>query len=384
MSLKILAIDDHPDTIQLIELALQRHGYEVFGALSGPEGLEIAERERPDLILLDMMMPGMDGNAVCRVIRQDSELAATPIIMFTAKSQAVDKKDSFDAGADDYITKPTRPSELLQRIEALLARDSLRAQDATDAPPQTTTIARHRDFITVIGARGGAGATTVALNIATTIASAETETILVDLDTRQGHAALYIGHNAGAGVQDWLAQPADALDETLSDYLVLIDDYLRLLPSQPSLDDEQASLQATKVKAAATVLANSGHTVVVDLGPHRGDVVNPILQQSDLVLVCLRPERAAIVGARQLLEHLHRVIAGDKIQLLMVDYGEGTSFERTAVESYLEKSLCDVIKLNPKELTSAVTRHQPLVHAGEAQQPVHQFRRLVRQLVTAT
>ncbi|MFW6069016.1 MAG: response regulator [Chloroflexota bacterium] len=390
MSIKIVAIDDHPDTIQLIEMALQRHGYEVYGAFSGPEGLEIAERERPDLILLDMMMPGMDGNAVCRSIRQNPDLAKTPIIMFTAKSQALDKKVSFDAGADDYITKPTRPSELLERIEALLARQSTTAQEQDQTqvqpPAKTGVLSRSDDrrLISVIGARGGAGATTVALNIAATIAAEGTDTILVDFDTRQGHAALYIGHTPSAGIQEWLAQPADDLVPTLPDYLVQIDDHLQLLPAQAVISGDGAVLNRTEVDAAATVLSETGQTVVVDLGAHRGDAVNPILRRSALVLICLRPQRAAIVGARQLLEHLQHDIAPDDIQFLMVDFGEGSSIAREAVEAYLDKPLYDAIEIDLKVLTGAVGRHQPLVYAPEEEKVAQQFTHLVRQLAIAT
>src|SRR5690606_33944204 len=97
---------------------------------------------------------------VCRAIRQNEDIAQTPIIMFTAKSQATDKKDSFDAGADDYLTKPTRPSELLQRIQALLNRHELQTPPEEPAPPVSADGEAPR-FITVIGSRGGVGATTV-------------------------------------------------------------------------------------------------------------------------------------------------------------------------------------------------------------------------------
>lgn len=386
MSIKIVAIDDHPDTIQLIEMALQRHGYEVYGAFSCPEGLEIAERERPALILLDMMMPGMDGNAVCRSIRQNPDLAKTPIIMFTAKSQALDKKVSFDAGADDYITKPTRPSELLERIEALLARQPTTAQEQVEPPVETGVLSRSDDrrLISVIGARGGAGATTVALNIAATIAAEGTDTILVDFDTRQGHAALYIGHTPSAGIQEWLAQPADDLVPTLPDYLVQIDEHLQLLPAQAVISGDGAVLNRAEVDAAATALSETGQTVVVDLGAHRGESVNPILRQSALVLICLRPQRAAIVGARQLLEHLQRDVAPDDIQFLMVDFGEGSTISREAVEAYLDKPLYDAIEINLEALTGAVSRHQLLVCAPEEEKVAQQFTHLVRQLANVT
>ena len=381
MARKILAIDDHPDTIQLIEMALQRHGYEVVGAFSGPEGLELAEQERPDLILLDMMMPGMDGNAVCRAIRQNPDLKDTPVIMFTAKSQATDKKSSFDAGADDYVTKPTRPAELLQRIESLLGRYHGAPSGAQEPPLQTGYMPRGPQFISVLGARGGAGASTVALNLAATMADAEADTVLADLDTRQGHLALYLGHNAGPDILDWLSQPAGSLDETLVDYLIQIQEHLALLPSRMRPNGDEGQLRAPQTAALTTILSDTGRIVVADLGTPVGDAVRPILQSSDVILLCLRPERAAIVGARRKLEYLQQQVEDDKIQLLMLDYGSDETMPRPAVESYLERALCDVIQLDEQALTRAVNRHQPLIFSGGEGKPLRQFRRLVRQLI---
>lgn len=384
MSYKILAIDDHPDTIQLIELALQRHGYSVIGAYSGPEGLEIAEKERPDLILLDMMMPGMDGNAVCRAIRQNPDLAPTPIIMFTAKGQATDKKDSFDAGADDYLTKPTRPSELLQRIEALLARGKQPpAEEMQDTSLQTSFFGSDRRLISVVGARGGAGATTVALNLAATIAEAEMKTILVDLDTQQGHAALYLGHRTESDVLDWLNQPAGALDETLVDYLVEVSGYLSLLPSRFRARGGEARLHTPQMAALAATLNDTERMIVADLGSHLDEALRPVLQQSDAVVICLRPERAAIVGAREMAKYLQTVVNEGKIRLVMLDFGDGESTPRPAVESFLGRPLNAVIELDGRALTRAVNRHRPLVYDKDEQRAMSQFRRLARQLVQA-
>lgn len=384
MSKTILAIDDHPDTIQLIELALQRHGYDVIGAYSGPEGLEIAEKVRPDLILLDMMMPGMDGNAVCRAIRQDPDLAATPIIMFTAKSQATDKKVSFDAGADDYLTKPTRPNELLQRIQALLSRNELqREPPLPSAPAASRAAGAAPPFITVIGARGGAGATTVALNIAATLANAETRTILADLDTRQGHAAVYLGHTVTSDLLDWLDQPGDALAASLPGYLVEIQSHFRLLPSRLRLEGAPAALEATQTGALATALHGSGGAVVVDAGSHDSDALLPLLQQSDTILICLRPERPAVIGARHLFERLSEQVDPQKLQLLLLQYQPQETIPRAAIESYLQTALCEVIQLDEQAITRAVNRHQPLIASagGEMLRP---FQQLVNILASTT
>src|SRR5512147_1612208 len=122
MSEKILIIDDDLDTLRLVGLMLQRQGYQISAATNGSQGLAKAFEERPDLILLDVMMPDMDGYEVTRRLRKNPATLATPILMFTAKTQLDDKVTGFEVGADDYLTKPTHPTELLAHVKALLAR----------------------------------------------------------------------------------------------------------------------------------------------------------------------------------------------------------------------------------------------------------------------
>ncbi|MBT3322374.1 MAG: response regulator, partial [Anaerolineae bacterium] len=119
---KILIIDDDLDTLRLVGLMLQKKGYEIAAANNGKQGLLKVAEDIPDLILLDVMMPEMDGYEVARRLRQDPQTENIPILMFTAKSQLNDKVTGFEAGADDYLTKPTHPAELQAHVKALLAR----------------------------------------------------------------------------------------------------------------------------------------------------------------------------------------------------------------------------------------------------------------------
>ena len=122
MSEKILIIDDDIDTLRLIDLALKKEGYQIVTANNGQEGLLKMSRETPDLILLDIMMPEMDGYEVARRLRQKPETSKIPILMFSAKSQVDDKVKGFESGADGYLTKPTHPTELQTHIKELLSR----------------------------------------------------------------------------------------------------------------------------------------------------------------------------------------------------------------------------------------------------------------------
>lgn len=117
---KILAVDDEPNILMSIEFILEMEGYEVHTSRDGEEALEVAERVRPDLILLDVNMPRKDGYEMCRILREREDLAGTKVIMLTAKGQTLERKKGLEVGADDYVTKPFSAADLLEKIRAML------------------------------------------------------------------------------------------------------------------------------------------------------------------------------------------------------------------------------------------------------------------------
>ena len=119
---KVLLVDDEPDIIELLKYNLEREGYQVSTALNGRDALKVAKANRPDLIVLDIMMPGMDGVEVCNQLRQLPEFKHTLITFLTARSEDYSQIAGFDAGADDYITKPVRPKVFVSKVKALLKR----------------------------------------------------------------------------------------------------------------------------------------------------------------------------------------------------------------------------------------------------------------------
>jgi len=122
MSKKILVIEDDPSTLRLIKYTLQQEGYQVLIAPNGLEGLRKAKNEEPDLIILDVLLPGIDGFEICHRLRAEPQTARLPILMLSVKAREIDKATGFKVGADDYITKPADPSEIVSRVESLLAK----------------------------------------------------------------------------------------------------------------------------------------------------------------------------------------------------------------------------------------------------------------------
>ncbi len=121
---KILVVEDDLVAARMVNYALEQRGYQVLTAANGTQGLRKAQDEKPDLIILGVMLPGVDGLQVCRRLRADSQTAQIPILMISAKAQDVEKATAIKVGADDYLSKPVGPSEIASRVEALLSQKS--------------------------------------------------------------------------------------------------------------------------------------------------------------------------------------------------------------------------------------------------------------------
>ena len=121
-SKKILIVEDERDILQLVKLYLEKEGFRTITASTGPEGLKQAKQEKPDLVILDLMLPEIDGLEICKRLRSAPETAMMPIIMLTAKAEESDTVIGLELGADDYVTKPFSPKALIARVKALLRR----------------------------------------------------------------------------------------------------------------------------------------------------------------------------------------------------------------------------------------------------------------------
>jgi two-component system, OmpR family, alkaline phosphatase synthesis response regulator PhoP len=153
---KILLVDDEIDILEFISYNLEKEGYKVYTAQNGKDAIRIAEKKEPDLIILDVMMPEMDGIVTCEELRKIPKLKSTVIAFLTARSEDYSQIAGFEAGADDYITKPIRPKVLLSRVKALLKRSQLVEEEISVIEDTTInigslTIDRERYMITVDG-----------------------------------------------------------------------------------------------------------------------------------------------------------------------------------------------------------------------------------------
>jgi len=264
MAEKILIIDDDVDTLKLVGLMLQKQGYEISAASNGALGLAKALEERPDLVLLDVMMPDMDGYEVARRLRKNPVTSSTPILMFTAKTQLDDKVTGFEAGVDDYLTKPTHPTELQAHVRALLARSPKKASPASAAAPAE----KRACVIGVFAARAGLGVSAVALNLAAAIYNrAQAEVALAEFTPGAGSLALEISSAGQKGLSDLLkANPTEITRERVQSALVPHACGVKFLFASENPREVALSAQTQQFEAIAARLSSLAHFVILDLG----------------------------------------------------------------------------------------------------------------------
>ncbi|MCG0274708.1 MAG: response regulator transcription factor [Thermosediminibacteraceae bacterium] len=146
---KILVVDDEPNIVELVKFNLENAGFKVITASDGQKAMELVQRENPDLIILDIMLPGIDGMEVCRSLRLKKATKDIPIILLTAKTGEIDKVLGLEMGADDYITKPFSPRELVARVKAVLRRTGKEgsSEEVIKAGPIVIDVERHEVFV---------------------------------------------------------------------------------------------------------------------------------------------------------------------------------------------------------------------------------------------
>jgi CheY-like chemotaxis protein len=302
---KILIVDDDLDTLRLVGMMLQKQGYQIVAASNGQQGLDLALAEIPSLILLDVMMPQMDGYEVARHLRGNPKTVDIPILMFTAKSQLDDKVTGFEAGADDYLTKPTHPTELQAHVKALLARSSKNKLN----PPTGPASEEPGYLIGVITARGGLGGTTVALNLASSLErTLKTEIILSDFRPGQGTLVDDLNLIKPKGLTELLNTPAkeitrDIIKEKISNHA----SGLKILcaSAQPSDGILQENIQHFEVILSR--LSFMAKFVVIDLGCGITSLIQKLAPTFNEIIVVTEPFPNPIVHTRALIDDLHKL-----------------------------------------------------------------------------
>ena len=302
MGEKILIVDDDLDTLRLVGLMLQHQGYRIVAASSGVQAIALSQGDKPDMVLLDIMMPDMDGYEVARKLRSDPITNNIPIIMFTAKSQVDDKVQGFEAGADDYLTKPTQPRELFAHVKAVLARGK-----KSSVPVPQPTQSRTRGHVTgVMSVKGGLGISTLALNLGISLqARSKKDVIITEFRPGEGTMALDLGYLNPEGMSHLLQQAPENITQAVIDgELFLHKSGVRFLLSSYDPADAKYITAVDHFDAIARYLAYMASHIVIDLGPGLTPITDRVLTYCDEIIVVLEPIPGTIVRTMTLVEEL--------------------------------------------------------------------------------
>lgn len=354
MAEKILIVDDDIDSLKLIGLMLQRQGYEISAANAGSQALTKAVSEAPDLIILDVMMPDMDGYEVCRRLRADPQTQHIPIIMFTAKTLVDDKVAGFEAGADDYLTKPTHPAELASRVKAILARSAAK-QGAND---------EQVPLIAVLGAKGGVGTSTIAANVATVLARKH-PTILADFRPGQGSLGLFLGFARATGLANLLTRPiTDINSRSVTGELVTHSTGLRLLLSSTRPKEAQINVSPDAAAAIVRQLRTIAQTVVLDLGAGLTAINQRLLRDASHLVLVVDTQRATLNMGRELLNEMGDLGVGQgRASVVLLNRTQSSlQISWQEAEQILGRDVVAIISPAPELAFQANEAGVPIVH----------------------
>lgn len=288
----VLIVDDSVDTLRLTGLIFHRGGYEVHTARSGVEALGKVSTVRPNLVILDVMMPDMSGLDVCEQLRANPHTAQMPIIMVSAKSFVDDRVTGFRAGADDYVSKPADPQELLARARALLQRASYGQK------PAARTLA-------VVGAKGGVGTTTVAVNLAAALVSQGHSVMLAELRPDRGSAGACLNLTASPDLGELLAtEPDNISSQNVSKKVLRHASGLQLLAAPAK--SRGLPLTPEHVSSIVSALQKQAEFIILDLAGVTAPGVRQALDESEHILLVTEPEKLCVTCAKADLETLEQ------------------------------------------------------------------------------
>jgi CheY-like chemotaxis protein/MinD-like ATPase involved in chromosome partitioning or flagellar assembly len=293
---KIQIVDDDLETVRLVSLMLQRQGYQIISAINGTQALELARSDKPDLIILDIMMPDLDGYQVTRQLRGNPETANIPILIFTARGQVEDKVAGYDTGVDDYLTKPIHPAELVAHVKSLLARAKKRG-----------TAKIERGYIMgVLAPRGGMGTSSLVLNLAINLHNhGYSDVIAAEMRPGHGTWGIDLGLTNPTGLENLLRRkPAEITPSIIDTELVRTTYGVRLLMASNHLKDVELQSAAPQIQSILQHLPTLAPVTLLDIGANSLPDFEHMVAFCNDVIVITEPFPSGIHHVRVLIEEL--------------------------------------------------------------------------------
>jgi len=355
VSEKILIVDDDPETIQFLNLILNRLGYTTLVARDGREALEMAQRELPDLVVLDVMMPDLDGFEVARILRRNSGTALTPILMFTAKTQVEDKLTGYDAGVDIYLTKPIHPVDLYANIKTLLTQRRSRSE-----------IRQNKGHIAgVLSAKGGLGVSTIALNLAIAYhQNYQSKVIAAELRPGQGIWAEELNLAHPSGLSYLLRQnPLEITSSTVEKQLVSTSFGVPLLVASGHSEDVECMSSLAQFEVILNEISLMAPLVILDIGTNFHPAYNILIELCDQIVLLVEPQLVVAKRTKTIIEELEKQGFGGAraLSVVMVNRtGSGINLNLSQIEEIIKHPVALGFPPAAELVHLSATRFMPL------------------------
>ena len=291
---KVLIVDDDLETLRLVGLMLQRQGYEIVATSNSTQALAMARTEKPVVIILDIMMPDLDGYEVTRQLRKDPDTTNIPIILFTAKSQTEDKLVGYEAGADDYLTKPVHPAELITKIKKLM--DLGRSRESASAI--------HGHVIGVLAAKGGSGVSSTAFNLALNYYNRTKDPVIAaELHPGQGTWGMELGFETTENLNHLLSlKPNEISIQKVEEELTQTTRGIKVLFASNEPKDMELINSGLQTVEVVIKLSHLGPTIILDLGTGFLSQFDRILSLCDEIVLLFEPNPLNAARTKKLLE----------------------------------------------------------------------------------
>jgi len=378
---KILIVDDDADTLRLVGLMLQRQGYQISAASSGSQGLAKAFEERPNLILLDVMMPDMDGYEVTRRLRANPATSSIPILMFTAKTQLDDKVTGFEVGADDYLTKPTHPTELQSHVKSLLARTTPKTPESME----TVSREKHGYVTGIVSVRGGLGVSTIASNLAAGLyARTQSDVILAELTPGEGTLAMDLGFPPQKGLSEILkGTVAEITREKVQSALTVHGTGMRVLAASDNPLDVDLAFRAENFEALVIRLSTLARFVVLDLGSGLSTPVQKALTLCSDRIVVMEGMPNAIQHTKALVNGMSALKMSPKTVSVVLNNRQRSEAQIpwTKVQEMLGRPILTAITPTPELFLQALRLQTPAIIAQPENMNSQQFLKLADTII---
>ena len=366
---KILIIEDDPTSLRLIEYALKQRGYQVLTTINGLEGIITAQKEEPDLVILDIMLPGIDGFEVCRRLHSGSQTTKIPILIISAKTQKEDVNAGIKAGADDYLLKPASPTEIINRVESLLSKK----------------ISGQARVVSFINSSEIPGMTMVMVNIAAAIAEQDKQVTLIDASSN--HKARTNQDTVSSNQPNRVILEVDSTNNGLHEPgFETLPSGVRVLHLDEASDGENGTSE-NSLDLIQTIGKNNDY-LLVDLKLKPTNFTNSILTGSDLTIIISDYRIADLLQTKNTVTLLQFLgIAPEKIAVVVVD-PEGKNQNLTAanmkpyVEANLGITLVEVVSFDAKMYQLFYLDSQLIIQSNPNQKLAKDLKQIARYITT--